>query len=263
MPLFSSRHGYKPKASDILIREDAPESFRLYLLILMYPYMGLKKLRSIICKAAKEAPDTNNWGENDFMKSEIEQVLLDAQWYQVYDAIELFVEALYSDQYPKFEEELNDYFIEKGIGWKLSDWQIEVRGDADFEIALESARETLEKSNIHTSANEKKEAIRDLSRRPNAEITGSIQHSVAALECLCRKVTGEQTMTLGKLIKENPQIVPQPLNDVVTKIFGFASIKGRHLQEGNDPTYEEAELVVHLSAAICTYLCKVELPTNV
>ena len=40
MPLFSSRHGYKPKASDILIREDAPESFRLYLLILMYPYMG-------------------------------------------------------------------------------------------------------------------------------------------------------------------------------------------------------------------------------
>lgn len=144
MPLFSSRHGYKPKASDILIREDAPESFRLYLLILMYPYMGLKKLRSIICKAAKEAPDPNNWGENDFMKSEIEQVLLDAQWYQVYDAIELFVEALYSDQYPKFEEELNDYFIEKGIGWKLSDWQIEVRGDADFEIALESARETLE-----------------------------------------------------------------------------------------------------------------------
>jgi len=103
---------------------------------------------------------------------------------------------------------LNDYFIEKGIGWKLSDWQIEVRGDADFEIALESARETLEKSNILTSANEIKEAIRDLSRRPNPEITGSIQHSVAALECLCRKVTGEQTMTLGKLIKENPQIVP-------------------------------------------------------
>ncbi len=39
-------------------------------------------------------------------------------------------------------------------------------------------------------------------------------------------------MTLGKLIKENPQIVPQPLNDVVTKIFGFASIKGVIFKKG-------------------------------
>ena len=70
---------------------------------------------------------------------------------------------------------------------------------ADFEIALESARETLEKSNIPTSANEIKEAIRDLSRRPNPEITGSIQHSVAALECLCRKVTGETNHDIGEI----------------------------------------------------------------
>ena len=121
---------------------------------------------------------------------------------------------------------------------------IDLQGDEIFEVTPECA----------------KEAIKDLSRRPDPEITGAIRHSLAALECLSRKVTGEPTMTLGKLIKENPQIVPQPLNDVVAKIFGFASIKGRHLEEGYDPTFEEAELMVYLSAAICTYLCKTVIP---
>ena len=82
------------------------------------------------------------------------------------------------------------------------------------------------------------------------------KHSNAATECCIEPV-------ISGLGRRDKSLIASPLNDVVTKIFGFASIKGRHLQEGNDPTYEEAELVVHLSAAICTYLCKVELPTNV
>ena len=59
-------------------------------------------LSNAISKSA--SPRTSICQSDNFqpilMKSEIEQVLLDAQWYQVYDAIELFVEALYNDQYP-------------------------------------------------------------------------------------------------------------------------------------------------------------------
>lgn len=254
--MFSTRYGFKPKAAEIKIREDAPDAFRAYLLTIMYPHMGLKDIRSVICRAVKDAPDPNNWGENEFMRSEVEGLIMEAKWYYVYDAIELFSHKLSPDKYIAFESELNDYFIEKGIGWQLKDKFIELRGEEAFEATLECAKEALNAADAPTSANEIKEAIKDLSRRPDPEITGAIQHSVAALECLSRKVTNEPAMTLGRLIKENPQIVPQPLNDVVSKIFGFASIKGRHLAEGNNPSFEEAELVVHLSAAICTYLCK-------
>lgn len=260
METFSARLGFKPHAAEITIREDAPEPFRTYLPIMMYPHMRLRDIRAVICRAVKEAPDSSNWGENDFMKVEIEALISEAEWYYVYDAIELFAQKLPPDRYSDFERELNDYFVVKGIGWQLKNKVIEIRGEEVFEATLECTKEALNVANVPTSANEIKEAIKDLSRRPNPEITGAIQHSVAALECLCRKVTGEPTMTLGKLIKENPQIVPQPLNDVVYKVFGFASIKGRHLEEGNDPSFEEAELVVHLSAAICTYLCKTAMP---
>lgn len=255
---FSKRYNIPRNKCEIQFREEAPDFFRSYLLLLMYPYMGLKRLRSIVCRATMEAPDPNNWGENDFMKSEIEQLIADAEWYQVYDTIELFADSLTFEAYSKFEIELNEYFEGKGFGWKLQNRILEVRGDDSFELSLKQAHQTLVNSNVPTSANEIKEAIRDLSRRPEPEITGAIQHSVAALECLSRNVTGDHKMTLGQLIKENPQIVPQPLNDVVNKLFGFASIKGRHLNEGNNPTYEEAELVVHLSAALCDYLCKTQ-----
>lgn len=90
--------------------------FRSYLLLLIYPYMGLKKLRGILCRVTKEAPDPSNWGENDFMRSEVEQLIADAEWYQVYDFIEAFSETLFPESYKRFEEDLNDYFEEKGFG---------------------------------------------------------------------------------------------------------------------------------------------------
>jgi len=104
--------------------------------------------------------------------------------------------------------------------------------------------------------NEIREALKDMSKRPTPDITGSVQHSVVALECLCREITGEKSLTLGKLINTHSQIIPKPLDKVVSGLFGFASEQGRHLREGGAPDYEEAELVVHLCASLCTYLTK-------
>jgi len=69
-------------------------------------------------------------------------------------------------------------------------------------------------------------------------------------------------MTLGELIKKHPNIVPKPLDEAITKIWGFTSEQGRHLREGGQPDYEEAELVVGLSAVLTTYLCKTFVPSN-
>ena len=111
-----------------------------------------------------------------------------------------------------------------------------------------------------TTQDEIRKALQNMSKRPTPDITGSVQHSVAALECLCREITGNKKATLGKLINDNPNIVPKPLDKVVSEIFGFASENGRHLREGCAHSYEEAELVVHLSASLCTYLAKKNFP---
>jgi hypothetical protein len=89
-----------------------------------------------------------------------------------------------------------------------------------------------------------------------SHITGAIQHSLACLECVAREATGDSKATLGELMKKYPDIIPSPLEQAVTKIWGFTSEQGRHLKEGHPPEYLEAELVVEVTAAISTYLGK-------
>ena len=81
-------------------------------------------------------------------------------------------------------------------------------------------------------------------------------------QCVCREVTGIKNETLGTIIKNHPNIIPSPLDIAISKIFGFASEQWHHLKEGCEPKYEEAELLVHLSASICSYLCKKHIETK-
>ncbi len=255
---FTDRMGIDIPEQKIVVRDDAPESFRLYLLQLMLRYEGLKKIRSIVCFVTKEVEDRNNWGENDFMKNEVQSVLEKCPWYRIYDIVECFYEKIRDKV--GFEKEINEYFVEKGIGWKLVHGVIEIRGEEIFEQKINETVGILGDAKQQTAQNEIREALKDMSKRPAPDITGSVQHSVAALECLCREISGDKNATLGKLINDNKNIVPQPLNNVVKEIFGFASEKGRHLRDGGEPDYEEAELVVHLSASLCTYLAKKNFP---
>ena len=251
---FTERMGIEIPEPKIVVRNDAPADFRLYLLQLMLRYEGLKKVRTCVCFVTKEAEDRNNWAENDFMKSEVQSILDNCPWYRIYDIIESFY--LQINDKIGFEREVNEYFVEKGIGWKLVHGILETRGEEAFEQDIKDVVDILGEAKLHTTQYEIREALKDMSKRPTPDITGSVQHSVAALECLCREITGKKSLTLGKLINTHSQIIPKPLDKVVGGLFGFASEQGRHLREGEAPDYEEAELVVHLSASLCTYLTK-------
>jgi len=260
---FSERYGVLVPEKEITIREDAPEHMRDYLFLLMRRHaIPLRKLREIVCAVLREAPDRGNWSENMYMESEVQSLMNNCDWNKIYDIIEAFYSALNLAQKEDFSNEINAYFREKGIGWKMADGLIEARGQEDFEEAVKEVVTELGKKNLSTAKTEIKEALQDLSRRPTPDLTGSIQHSLAALECVSREVVGNKKATLGELINKNPNIVPPPLNDVISKIWGYSSEQGRHLREGRDPQYDEAELMVHLSATLCTYLSKKHMQLN-
>ena len=252
--IFSKRIGIRPVTANIVVRNDAPIELRRFLHLIMKEYMrSLKKIRDVVCKTINEAPDPNNWRENDFMDSEIQSLIDSCKWYRIYDIIEYFYKELDQNNRTAFENKINEFFYEKGIGWKVEKGTIVSRGDDFFEEALNKGIETLTEKKLLTSKNEISEAISDLSRRPTPEITGAVQHALAALECVCREITGSND-TLGKLIKNYPDLIPKPLDTAVDKMFGYASEHGRHLHEGSEPSYDEAFLLVHISASLCTYL---------
>jgi hypothetical protein len=266
---FSKRHGYVQEV-EITIREDAPRGLRYFVIDIAEDDCDLSPsdLRPIICRVLNESPNSNNWTNYPNIDYEIRHLIENCEWHKVYDIIERLYAYLikYSSQeerggtIPKasvFKNEINEYFLEKGIGWKLVDGQIEMRGAEAFEKTMKSAQEQLESNaQYSTASTELHEAIIDLSRRPFADNTGAIQHAMASLECVAREISGERTLTLGKIMERHKIAIPTPLDDAVKKAWGYASEYGRHLQEGRNPEFEDAELIVGICASVGNYLVK-------
>lgn len=257
---FSRRFGHGLEERDITIREDAPDEVRGAILKIAEGELGLRpgRLRSVLCTVLRKLPDPGNWSDYPNVWDECQYLINSAPWYRVYD----FAEALYRnlaesaepEKADRWEELLNEYFVEAGVGWKMVNGLLESRGPEAFEAGVAAAREVLDDAELPTARQEIHEALRDLSRRPEPDITGAIQHAMAALECTAREAAGDVRATLGEILKRHPDLFPKPLDDGVSKLWGYASETGRHLREGRVPSRAEAELVVGVAASACTYL---------
>lgn len=259
---FSKRLGFhRLNESQITVRTDAPYELRGVIIQIAYE-CGFRPttLRALVCRILRKRENDNNWSEYPNIDGEVRSLVDDCEWFRVYDVVEAIAskmqETPYSYELEKFEAEINDYFIENGIGWKLVDGKIEVRGAEVFEQSVCQAENELQASGFSTARNELHEALHDLSRRPSPDVTGAIQHSMAALECVARVAVGDEKSTLGEILKRYKDVVPKPLDEAINKIWGFASENARHINEGREPSFEEAELVVIMVAGVSTYLAK-------
>lgn len=251
---FSDRHGFRElNEAEITVRYDAPHELRGVIIDLAYECgFRPKTLRTLVCQVLRKRADSSNWSEYPNIDDEVRRYLDNTEWYKVYDVIEAIAEDAHDSE--KLESELNIYLIEQGIGWKLVNGNLEARNPEVLEQTIQSATIALQEAGSQTARDELHEALVDLSRRPEADITGSIQHAMAALECVVRDVANDHKATLGELLKRYPDMIPAPLNQSIEKLWGFASEYGRHIREGRNPEFSEAQLVVGVCAAAVTYL---------
>jgi len=259
---FSKRHGFRQVyETPITVRDDAPHELRGVVVQLAYECgFRPRTLRPLVCRVLRKRQDDNNWSEYPNIDGEVSSLVDDCEWYRFYDVVEAIAaemhEAPFSFEPEKFATEMNDYFLENGIGWKLVHTTLEMRGTELFEETVRQAETELGLRGFSTARNELHESLHDLSRRPTPDVTGAIQHSMAALECVARVCCGDEKPTLGEILKRYRDLIPRPLDEAVTKIWGYASENARHINEGCEPNFEEAELVVSTVAGVSTYLSK-------
>ena len=97
----------------------------------------------------------------------------------------------------------------------------------------------------------------DLSRRPNPDLSGAIQHAYVALDAAGPVVVeGHPRTLIAKLNKSGKIVTPPPIDQAILKLWGYASQYGRHRTEGKDPHPDDAELAVHVAAAVTWYYLK-------
>ena len=251
---FSSRYGFYSDNPDISVRYEAPESLRgAILMIAERVGMNPKRLRRVLCEVLLVLPDPQNWTDYPNVWDEATSLIVGCAWHKVYVIAEELYAHLESGlgNHQDFEDLLNQFFLENGIGWEMTGGLILFRGEGTFTSA-EAAAKVLTDTGRVNAASEMREAHLDISRRPQPDVTGAIHHAMAALEATARDLSGESTATLGQLVSELN--LPRPLDGAIAKVWGFASNKARHVKEGQDIDTVDAELVVGVAAAVCTFL---------
>jgi hypothetical protein len=254
---FSHRHGYTGE-QEIIIREDAPEVLRAGLVNIGRDCgMTYHDVREVVCTALHRFPDPNNWSEVPNLRDEVIDLVRDCDWYRIYDIAESLHRYLSErGRGEQFAQRLNTLFQQEGIGWQMVDGQIVTRGAEEFEYAVVAAVAELGDANLLTAKSELEEARRDLSRRPEPDLTGTVQHCMAALEATARVLADNPRATLGEILGHHAADlgIPRPLDTALQQMWGYASEMGRHLREGRNPAREEAELLLGAASVMINYL---------
>lgn len=255
--MFSKKHGFASTPA-IQYRHDAPEGMRYAIIQAAYDQLSYDQIRTSICRTLHIAPDRGNWSEVPNIRDEVTSIVERVEWYQVYDIIEelvSFIEGTYGyDRTVEFADRVNQIFVDTGAGWQLVAGEgIVIRGDADFEEAVQESQSQLSATGYEVASKEICEALSDLSRRPEADLTGAIHHALGALEATARYVAGNND-DLDKLASKIG--LRPPLDEALKKMWGFSSNFGRHVSPTKVPSAEEAQLIVHLSSAYCRFLAE-------
>jgi len=254
---FSRRLGVRPRGDGPLIHHDAPESLRVGAMSLLHDKLNKSPswIRDVICGVRRVRPDPSNWSPYPNIWGEAQDLVYGAEWFDFYDFVEACADSLrQSRELARFESAMNQLFEEEHIGWRLVGGVLEIHGDELLEDLIEESHEELEASGFNVASQELREARTDLSRRPEPDLSGAIHHAMAALEAVAREVTGESKKTLGDIIKRYPGLLPPPVDEAASKLWGFASEQGRHGSEDRALEWAETMLVVGTAAALCSYL---------
>lgn len=256
---FSVRQGVRPEPSPGL--EEAPEALRYFLLEYLqdsnggYAWLAAEVLEHFLRRPGLKTNFSNIHDPTAWPR--LYDLIQQFEWWKVYDLIEEIHSKLPDHRHQEFVRQVNEVLTLENTLWKMNyDGEIVYKGSEPFEYVVYDATSTLHKARRKTAKDEMHKAIDDLSKRPRPDLTGAVHHAMAALECVAADVCGEKGGTLGQIVKRHPDKFPPPVGEAVSKLYGFASDKGRHITEGGEPDLKEVELIVGIAATVASYLSR-------
>lgn len=259
--MFSERHGFTAAENDAAVLRDAPAKLRDAIKVLAVQFgLSFLEIRTIICEELVVLPQSyfDNQAELFYISDEITDLLHDCHWFKVYDIAEALYVHLGQQQYAGpsahhgFEKKLNVVLREEGVGWQMIDGRIQYRGSDTFGWIADSSMRAVEQAGLPNAQKHLREAIADISRRPDPDVTGAVHHAMSALEATARQVTGQTNATLGQLI--GSLNLRRPLDKAIEMLWGFASNEARHGSEKSSLNVAEAALIVAVAGAVCEYI---------
>lgn len=155
----------------------------------------------------------------------------------------------------KFVLDINRSFSRLYYAYRVIDDQIVQITDKEEIIAIVDSMKVSNSVRTHIS-----DALKHLSTRPNPDYRNSIKESISAVEAMCRKITGENTLgkALNKLEKNGVKI-PAMLKSAFEKLYVYTNDESsgiRHalMDDSDMPGFDEAKFMVVSCSAFINYL---------
>jgi len=261
---FSARYGYKGKGTD-MIYEDAPEAVRVGLReILQEMAFGTPSYqRVIICKALRRRPDPNNWSEYPNINDEVDDLIHGLEWYEFYDMCEKIARleeikeiGYVSGSYQSiFAYNLNQLLEEENVGYKMVDSYIEKVGSQEFREAVEAALDSLKNPRYKAPLGQFKKALGFRNQLP-PDYANAVKEAVNAIEGTLQIATEKAGEALPSILTNLQAKFPSHFKRIIKEIYGYGSASegARHAAVGGYvPSSDEAEFIIHVSAAAIAY----------
>ena len=250
---FSGRVGLRPMA---IVHDDAPLGFRHAVVGALKSEAILSEMIIGIVQRGTTLPRPKGFLTDSVVMPMIEQ----CEWWQVFDVAELGFAAIHAerllgpDKAKAYERTINEACRVNNLGWQMDAGSFFVVASTAQHESATCVIDDLDAKGLKTSAGELREAHVDLSRRPQPDISGGMQHAGAAIECLSREISGDAKLTLGEIIKKHDDLFPGAYRKMAEAMWGIVSNQGRHLKEEGEPTLEEALFVVGSITNLAAYL---------
>jgi AbiJ-like protein len=171
----------------------------------------------------KEPVDEMPQSEAD-VRSRLKQVVIDGQWYEVYDLLEFMIKSIGSHNSSnnlsdKIERILNEEFA----GFRLMHGQfIEINNETEIR-AIEESLSTTTIDRFAAVHRHLTEALKLLSDRRDPNYRNSIKESISAVEAVVQILTGNPNAELGKALKLLQPDLHGALLSAFTKLYGYTS----------------------------------------
>lgn len=261
---FSERYGYL-KLSDVIIRERITPEIQNAICNCLFNFnarIGDVEYKSIDeyiwCYFLNQQTESYS-GSGSVIKRYIQHD--DYEWFKKLDLIEIILSLIYEEdhQFDALEsliENLNSEFERLNYGYRIVENQIvEITSKEEIQC-LEQALEN-NKDNIRMHLNN---ALKLYAQRPKADYRNSIKESITAVEALCREITGEKGINLGKMEGAGIKI-PPVLRKSFEIMYGYTNdpktgIRHALMDETAEyvPEAEEALFMLVSCSAFINYL---------
>lgn len=180
------------------------------------------------------------------------------KWYEVYDLIEFFVQKYHNSfKNSDFINRCNSILESEVSGYRFIGSELTPITSQEELIEIEKALESpLKPVNDHI-----KRALDLLSDRESPDYVNSVKESISAVESICRIITGDENVTLGKCLnkleREGRVQLHGALKRGFSSLFGYTSSEGgiRHgsVREA-DVDFDLAKFMLVSCSAFVNYL---------